>query len=261
MVIEEIRKAIHDKFIEWKNTIRDTRVRGLVERDTIITGGCIASMVLDEPVNDFDVYMKTEETAFLLARYYCDTVPILCYPVADGDKISIELPNKKALKKRKPLKGYNVAYISPLAITLTDKIQITVRFFGSPKKIHSTYDFLHATAYWTSHNNMISLPYPVLALIKSKKLVYVGSKYPIASIIRVKKFIKRDWTISAGQLLKMSIQASDLDLTDKDKLKEQLVGMYAEDLTEVVRDTKINKDGIVDRDSLFKAIDEHMHGM
>ena len=58
-----------------------------------------------------------------------------------------------------------------------------------------------------------------------KELIYRGSKYPIASIVRARKFIKRGWNINAGQFLKMSFQISELDLTDVYVLEEQLTGV------------------------------------
>lgn len=255
---KEIQKVIEEKFEDWKSSITDPDIRTLVEQNTIITGGCIASMLADEKINDFDVYMRTEEAAFLVASYYCNKVPVPCYPEPEKDRITIVLPNKKPVKKRKPQAGYNVAFISPLAITLTDKIQITVRFFGSPKEIHSNYDFVHCTAYWTSWEKKLHISGGVAYSVRKKKLIYIGSKYPVASMVRVKKFASRGWSITANQILKMSLQISDLDLGDKKQLKEQLVGMYSKDLTKVVEDTKVGDDGRVDRDSLFEAIDRHL---
>lgn len=254
----EICKTIENKFKDWVDSITDIRIKQLIRENCIITGGSIASMILNENINDFDVYMRTKESAFLLARYYCDKVPFPCWPKMFSDKILIELPQGNPIKKKKPIPGYNVAYISPLAISLTDKIQITVRFFGTPGKIHQNYDFVHCTCYWTSWDRKLVTPKAALDAIKKKKLLYIGSKYPIASIVRIKKFVSKGWSISANQIIKMSVQVSDLNLEDKEELKEQLVGMYSKDLTKVVEDTKIDDNGKVNRDSLFKAIDKHL---
>lgn len=255
---EEIQKAIEEKFEDWKSSITSPSIRSLIEENTIITGGCIASMLLDEEVNDFDVYMKTEKAAYLLAQYYCNKVPVPCYPEARDDRITIILPNNKPVRKKKPQTGYNIAFISPLAITLTNRIQITVRFFGIPKQIHSNYDFVHCTGYWSSWNKELHISDGVKYSIERKKLIYIGSKYPVASMVRVKKFASRGWSITANQILKISLQISDLDLGDKEQLKEQLVGMYSTDLTKVVQDTEIDENGRIDRNSLFKAIDKHL---
>jgi hypothetical protein len=59
----------------------------------------------------------------------------------------------------------------------------------------------------------------------SKELRYVGSKYPVCSVIRLRKFIARQWTINAGQILKMLMQINELDLTDIKVLQDQLTGV------------------------------------
>jgi hypothetical protein len=66
---------------------------------------------------------------------------------------------------------------------------------------------------------------PALEAIMNKELSYVGSKYPICSLIRARKFIKRGWQINAGQFVKISFQISRLDLTNINVLEDQLVGV------------------------------------
>ena len=56
-------------------------------------------------------------------------------------------------------------------------------------------------------------------------MVYIGSKYPVCSVIRARKFIKRGWSINAGQYLKMCFQISKLDLSDISVLEDQLTGV------------------------------------
>ncbi|MCW3062424.1 MAG: hypothetical protein JWQ02_4245, partial [Capsulimonas sp.] len=58
------------KFDAWLASIEDEAVRDLAARNTIITGGCIASMLLKEPVNDYDLYFRNSETALAVATYY-----------------------------------------------------------------------------------------------------------------------------------------------------------------------------------------------
>jgi hypothetical protein len=66
-------KLVIDSYIsKWIASIKDETVRDLVKRDTIVTGGCIASMLLGEQVNDYDVYFKTRETTLAFANYICN---------------------------------------------------------------------------------------------------------------------------------------------------------------------------------------------
>ena len=64
-----------------------------------------------------------------------------------------------------------------------------------------------------------------LTSILEKDLKYQGSLYPVCSIFRIRKFIQRGWTISAGQLFKIIYQMNDLNLKDPVTLKEQLTGV------------------------------------
>ena len=64
-----------------------------------------------------------------------------------------------------------------------------------------------------------------LESILTRTLKYQGSHYPVTSIIRAKKFIKRGFNIGAGELLKIMFQISQLDLSNPDVLEEQLIGV------------------------------------
>ncbi len=44
----------------------------MVKKNSMITGGSIVSMLLNEPVNDYDVYFTNRETVKAVAKYYVD---------------------------------------------------------------------------------------------------------------------------------------------------------------------------------------------
>src|SRR3546814_17023564 len=120
---------------------------------------------------------------------------------------------------------YRPVFMSTNAITLSDKIQIVLRFYGEADAIHENYDFVHCTNYWTSKDANLTLRQPALESLLCKELRYVGSKYPVCSVIRLRKFIRRGWVINAGQILKMMMQVSELDLTNPAVLQDQLTGV------------------------------------
>ncbi len=122
--------------------------------------------------------------------------------------------------------AYRPIFLSANAITLSNKVQLVIRFYGEPEEIHKNYDFIHCTNYWTPENGVV-LNKHALETMLSKQLFYCGSLYPVCSVFRTRKFLKRGWTINAGQLLKMAFQISELDLTDIETLEEQLTGVDA----------------------------------
>lgn len=140
------------------------------------------------------------------------------------------------------LPKYRPVFMSANAITLSNKVQLVVRFYGDPKEIHKNYDFIHCCNYWESKTGRVTLSPSALESILTKTLSYQGSLYPICSVIRMRKFLKRGWYINAGQILKMLFQISELDLTDIDTLEEQLTGVDAAYFHQVIDWCRKKKD-------------------
>lgn len=283
-----IANVLNKKFNEWVETITDSSVKQLVMDNTIITGGAIASMLLKEEVNDFDVYFKTKETVKAVAQYYVSQFKAMAtHKHKDGKEIDIYVKEDESGERIKIyIKSAGIAgeegesdyqyfesrpeqeaedyvnnvvdvlektdleipeindrkfrplFLSANAITLSDKIQIVIRFYGDPNTIHQHYDYVHCTNYWTSNDSKLVLKQEALEALLSKELIYVGSKYPLCSVIRTRKFIKRGWTINAGQYLKMCFQISKLNLEDINVLEDQLTGVDAAYFTQLIESLK-----------------------
>ena len=267
MKVKTINKVLSNKFNEWLESITDETVKNLVKNNSIITGGCIASMLLKEPVNDYDVYFTNKETVKAVAEYYLKQFNLLNNEdgfVLDGadydttkfvggvslnmtpERIKIVFPSKGVAKEAGTISDeqeveefpdgratvedeskpkYRPIYMSCNAITLSNQIQIVIRFYGNAEEIHGHYDYVHCTNYWESKDKNLVLKQPALESLIAKELIYNGSLYPLASVIRTRKFIKRGWSINAGQYLKMAFQISKLNLSNVAVLEDQLVGV------------------------------------
>lgn len=272
MKIKTITKTLDKKINDWLQSITDEQLRARVRKDLIVTGGCIASMLIKEYVNDYDIYFKTKETCFDIAKYYVAKIlPIYKNSISDSVVEVVDSKNiptkdyeettqdyskwsffKKGLERSeeervkiyiphigywrrsddvpdedKGALNYDPVYLSENAISLSNDIQLVVRFFGDVEQIHTNYDFAHATNYFHYENGHPKLVCNVLALqsLLTKELIYIGSKYPLTSVIRTKKFITRGYTINAGTYLKILWQVAELDLKDPITLQEQLIGV------------------------------------
>ena len=264
MKLKTINSILTNKLNHWLNSIEDKAVRELARNNTIITGGSIVSLLTNQPVNDYDLYFRTKEATLAVANYYVqkylkdtgqnaedagmkvmdldDRVKVVIQSVGvastsegevrfETDPQEAELADaeaaigaaKEMAEKDKP--KYRPVYITSNAITLSDKIQLVIRFFGEPEAIHLNYDFQHCVGYFTSWDKKTIVPNETYECILNKELRYRGSLYPICSIIRSRKFIERGWHINAGQYLKMCLQVNKLDLTDIKVLEDQLVGV------------------------------------
>lgn len=270
MKVATIEKIINKKFDEFVLSIKDDNVKQLVMKNSLITGGSIASMLLNEKVNDFDIYFTDRETVLSVAKYYLDIFNQKnseCGKLIDGrgykinksgfddkeieeigdvdeKRVKIYFKNVGVAKesgladeaeihelgdtievKNDEGEKYRPIYISSNAITLSSEIQIIIRFYGKHDEIHENYDFAHCTNYWLSEDRTLYLNQKALECILTKELHYIGSKYPLASLIRIRKFIKRGFSINAGQILKIALQLNELNLYNSKTLEEQLTGV------------------------------------
>lgn len=151
-------------------------------------------------------------------------------------------------------------FVTSNAISLSGDVQLVIRFYGKPSEIHENFDFEHCKSYWRSWANKFSaltLRKSSLIAIMTNELIYSGgSKYPLASLFRLRKFMKRDWYYSLGTMLKIVFDIKDLDLSDPDVLEEQLVGMDVAYFLEVIEKMKEDKRTSIDSTYLHQVIDE-----
>jgi hypothetical protein len=306
-----INRIVKAKFDDWVKTIKDDKVQALVKQNTIMTGGAIASLLLNEQVNDFDFYFRNKETTVAVAEYYVkeflanqkaaeaailtdDTavsrggiqVPIVVRSETDRVEIFVQSAgvetdgneetykyfesepatagsnyiNKMMQNRDASVTDHNYRYspcfLSSNAITLTGFVQLVIRFYGEPDKIHENYDFVHCTNYWTSWNNEVVLNPKALECLLTRDLIYIGSKYPIASLCRIRKFFKRGFNISAGQLLKISMQLSKLNLDNYAVLREQLTGVDVAYFNQLIAALKEHDPEKVDLAYVMSLVDE-----
>ena len=152
-------------------------------------------------------------------------------------------------------KQHIVSFMSSNAVTLQSGIQIILRFTGTTDEIHENFDFVHCTNYWTAKGGVVYNP-DALEAILERRLYYIGSKFPLASLFRLRKFIERDWRVSGGEITKIGFDTSLLDLTDVGVLRDQLMGMDLAYFHEVINILKREcPDRNLDRTYLFLALD------
>lgn len=301
MQIKTIEKIVKEKMLEWTSTIEDLQLQKDVLKNLLVSGGSICSMLLNEQVNDYDVYLQDINVLKRLMEYYIKPfskeVTILDgrekeklvsefnnkYNIEDSTDIDLEYKNRYACTLRQlkedqlrfdfpsvgfrpeygePIENlkYKPIYFSPNAISLSNQVQVVVRFHGTPEQIHSTFDFIHATNYYTWDEGLVRNLRAMESII-TKQLYYQGSFYPLTSIIRAKKFIKRGFNISAGEYLKIMFQISKLNLEDPDILYEQLVGVdiaYFEGILTVLQNKKKEDENFVPDSKYINTLIDRM---
>ena len=284
--------CIETKIDNWVKTL-PPEMRAEVHNDVIVTGGAIASMLQGDLPNDYDLYFKTPAVAQRLANYYLSeledrqsirSLVQKIEAIAGTDRVTIMIKSAGVLEENTNIDDYQYfenldpkevekyfqkwtmskpkkegeketfrpAYITSNAITLHDGIQLIMRFCGDPETIHKNFDYVHCTNYWTKHTGLV-LKQEALEAILARELKYVGSLYPVCSIFRMRKFIKRGWSITAGEMFKMTYDCSKLNLNDYNVLRDQLIGVDAAYFSEILHIIRDKKDGL-DRTYLFEII-------
>lgn len=339
-----IQGIIRRKVAEWLASITDVELRTYLRDKIVVSGGCIASLLRGDRVNDYDIYFTERDAVIRISTYYLklfaanpprhltDKGAVKMYvdtslseririviksvgvasadgdggtyeyfeasPPADavdyadkvtqgiaqdtseqrlgneireateydpgvpdaGDTAYTDLVEKTVLDSEPPKQTgpgakeknrYRPVFISGNAITLSDQIQLCIRFYGTPAEIHSNFDFVHCTNYWKSEviydrlAGTLVTNKEALESLLAQKLVYIGSKYPLCSLFRTIKFKGRGWTVSSAVQLKPAYQFAQLDMNDINVWEDQLIGVdtayYAEIIAMLRKDKEDGK--------------------
>jgi hypothetical protein len=283
--IKTVRRVIRKKVEQWLASLPED-LREQVKDAVIVTGGAPASLLLGEEVKDYDLYFRTKEATAAVAQYYvrrflqfhpdCKITPEVRvsetrvrihiqssgvageggdkgyqYFETDPSENSAEefleaMEKPKTDEKPKDPGAFRPRFLSENAISCSDKLQVVIRFYGQVEDIHKNYDFDHCKCAYDHMTDTLHTPTEALLSLMSRTLRYSGSLYPLCSLFRMRKFIERGWHISAGEILKMGFQVSELDLTNVETLREQLVGVdmaYFFELLRVIEDDKKQREG------------------
>lgn len=168
-------------------------------------------------------------------------------------------PNEEGKERFRPI------FLSQNAITLSDSVQLVIRFYGDAEEIYKNYDFAHVQQHYDLESDKLYGNLDAMNSLASKTLRYTGSLYPICSIFRAKKFIERGWKINAGQMLKMAFQCSKIDWHDRQMVREQLTGVdaaYFHQLINKLEESGFYADDGRDIDDIYfcRLIDEIFEG-
>jgi hypothetical protein len=207
-IIMDLNKKVND----WLESIDDDGVREMARKNAIVTGGAIASMLLGEKVNDYDIYFKKKKATKMIAEYYVrkfneanevkvasGVTPYTPEVREENDRIKIWIKSAgvaaedseeynyfetmgesdlydfaastlESLEEDEEKPRYRPVFMSENAISLSQKVQLVIRFYGSADEIHKNYDFVHATCSWDHSAEKLRLPAEALECMLSRTL-------------------------------------------------------------------------------------------
>lgn len=251
--VEAVAKYYVKQFNEGNSTMKAEHVASNIVPHVEVIEGRVrvqiksAGVAGADPNATYDYFESTPESE--ADRFVDDVMAV----VEEADK-EVEIEDTEA--KPKELPKFRPIFLSDNAVTLSDGIQLVIRFHGEPEEIHANYDYVHCTCYWTPGTGLVATV-PALLSILTKELRYTGSLYPVCAMIRTRKFIARGWTMNAGQYIKITDQINELDLTSIAVWEDQLVGVdtaYFQQLIEILKNYG-TADGKIEKSYVMKLVD------
>jgi len=150
-------------------------------KESILTGGCFASLFLDEEVHDWDVYLRDSVSISRFESFVMSDTPTLneVADVTSGYMIITNVDGK---------------LVTANAITFKNGLQVIIK---ADKTHRDTFDFVHCMPYFDMKTQQLFISRLQYDCIKQKQLVKNAKHQQTMSHHRVEKFLKRGWTIRA----------------------------------------------------------------
>lgn len=170
-----------------------------------VAGGAIASVFSSSRINDFDLFFKTKTdldyTLLTISR----------------DEKTIETDS---------------------ALSVIDeghRVQLIKVITGTPEEVIKSFDFTICQAAYDFESGFIFGPEFFLHLAQRRLVFNISAEYPICSLYRLQKFIKRGFQFSGIDAIKLGLRIQALRLATVEDLRRQLMGidtLFLKDLTD-----------------------------
>ena len=187
-------------------------VKDLVsEHGAIIAGGAVTSAFSDAPINDFDLFLPTEK--------------------ALADALS-------AVRKADTDKASAVETDSALSVILNGhRVQVVKVLTGPADKIIDSFDFTICQGAFTDDAFVLGTDF--LRHLAQRRLVFnISAGYPICSLYRACKFMKRGFHLSGIEAIKLGLCIQALKIETIADLRVQLMGidtLFLKELTDSLK--------------------------
>ena len=150
-------------------------------KDSILTGGCFATLFNGEVTNDWDVYLKDVDTANRFESFVMSDTPTLneVKDVTPGYMAEVKVRGK---------------LVTANAITFKNKLQVITR---TCKAHRETFDFIHCMPYFDMATQQLFISRAQYDAIRNKKIIQNPNHKEQPALHRLDKFLGRGWTIGA----------------------------------------------------------------
>lgn len=182
-------------------------------------GGAVTSVFTGKPINDVDVYFKSREAfEYAVAQAYenswwCVATTKRAVTFVDGDNI---------------IQFMHFDFF-PTAQAIFDAFDFTV--------VMGAFDF--DSDEFTFHDDFLKH--------NSQRFLrfHPGTRYPLASAVRVLKYQDRGYTIGKGDILKIALASRKVKIDTWEELKDQIGGAYGEKVVLEGEDKEFSLDAAI----------------
>lgn len=197
-----------------KKYLGEEAIKGLRSCNAIIAGGAVMALFTGQKIRDWDIYFRSEKD--------CDQA-VTWFGV--NGILKNETDTSKSYQLGKQEKPYQLIVLPDL--------------FGDPKTIFGYYDFTVCMAAYQffedGKNEGFVFGDDFFKHIGQRRLVFhTGTMFPICSMLRVMKYIKKGFFITGMEILKIGLSIHSLKIETYADLRRQLQGIdtaFLADLT------------------------------
>lgn len=182
-----------------KERMSKTFLNAALNHDGFVAGGAIRSLFTSEHSKDIDIFFPSKN-AF-------DTC---CNAFSEGDESPTFTTTETAWTHNDGKTTY----------------QLICCLFGTPEQVLSSFDFTCCMGAWIPKTNEFEIDALFLKHCAQHRLVFnPNAKYPVCSLWRSVKFLKRGWVMPAVECIKLALCIHHLHIEDRKELKRQLLGI------------------------------------
>lgn len=192
---------------------------GLPMGDYFVAGGACTSVFSNKRINDIDIYFRTEK----------DLKDMMSGHMSQIDSCQMFI--------------YSMVGETDNAITYKradSTVQLIRKYFLPPEELIEKFDFTICQCAFDVLKDEFVMGKDFLYDMSKRSLRFTGkTEYPIASLYRMKKFMKRDYNPSALDIISIALSINKLEITTFVDLKKQLDGIdtiMLKDLTDALLD-------------------------
>lgn len=185
-----------NKLMNYLGTLTDI----LEKHECFVAGGAIASLYNGLPINDIDIYFRSEK----------HLIKFLYEVFEDGDWV--------------------INHTKKATLVISEGVEIQMihfRYFETAQDIFDTFDYTVCMGAYDFKNDEFVFHDDFMKHNSQRILKFnKNTAFPLISLLRVQKYKEKGYSISKPEMLRIAMACMMLEINDYEELKDQLGGMY-----------------------------------